>query len=262
MRLSRRGFIKLILAAAGFLALGDVFREAAFDLAVEELSLPGGPGLKVGLVSDIHFTSSAWWPSLRSSIDELRSSKPDLIALTGDLVSSKEGWPGAVKYVEELLSIAPVFVVWGNHDHWHLEDLRSRREELERAGAKVLVNECAKFEDVWVIGVDDPYTGHSDVSRALSSAESSSKVLLAHSPQVIGEAKGKVDLILAGHTHGGQVVLPLVGPLFIPLPPRYRKYVSGLYRSGNTSLYVTRGLGTVFLPVRLNCPPEVTIIEW
>jgi len=111
-------------------------------------------------------------------------------------------------------------------------------------------------------GVDDPYAGRDDLYKALYGVPRNYFiVLIAHSPQIIDKAKGKVGIILSGHTHGGQIVIPFYGPVMVPLPREYRRYVSGLYVIGDTYMYVTRGIGTSIYPIRMFCPPEITLIK-
>jgi len=119
-----------------------------------------------------------------------------------------------------------------------------------------LVNENIEVEDnFYIVGVDDPYTMHDRLDKALQGIrENSVIVLLAHSPEIVGKAANKVDIILAGHTHGG--------PLYVPLPRKYRRYVSGLFKVGETYMYVNRGIGTSILPVRFMCTPEVTCLDF
>ena len=263
MRISRRDFLGGVLAVAAAASLDSLVIEPQLALTVErvELDFGGQLTLRMALVADTHFTSGYISPSIREALRTIEGARPDLIMVAGDLVSSKEGWSSAKEFLSGLRSISPVIAVWGNHDHWHLGDLRERKRELREMGVKVLVNEGVTFEGINVVGVDDPFTGHSDLGRALAGSGEGPRILVAHSPQIIGEAKDLFELVVSGHTHGGQVVIPLLGPPFVPLPAEYRRYVSGLYTVGGTKLYVNRGLGTSFFPVRFNCPPEVTLLE-
>ncbi len=222
--------------------------------------------LKIALVSDLHIDTSHLGSVEKQALALLASAKPDLIVIAGDLVSSSRGVPGALEFVKRASRVAPVVVVWGNWDHQSNVDLHLFKCMLESLGnVKVLVNQHRVYtinnSRILVIGVDDPYTGFANLTRALEGAPKGLyTILAAHSPQIIGEAAGKVDLVLAGHTHAGQIVIPLLGPLYVPLPRRYRKYWYGLYEVNGTYLYVTSGLGSV-PPIRLGTNPEVAIIE-
>jgi len=248
---------------------------ASYPVAIEpsrltttRLSLRLGAGIKAVLISDLHFPTSVYDP--RSVVEIAGRERPDIILVAGDLVTcvrgiADEALEQALALIAHLSEVAPTYVVLGNHDHWAgigRAELEDRLAQL-CADAELLCNTAVKWGGVWVVGVDDPYTGHDDLDRALRGVKRSSGpvVLLAHSPQIIGRAAGAVDLVLAGHTHGGQVRIPWIGPLYVPLPPEYRRFDYGLFDVDGTLMFVTRGLGTTYFPLRLNCPPEVVVIE-
>jgi len=222
-------------------------------------------GYRIVHLSDTHF--GEFHLKLRDDLvlSKVKEIKPDLIVFTGDIVSSKRSVEEAIDFIKKLASIAKVIIVLGNWDYSSgaSEILLHKLCSLENV--TVLVNNYAVVSrgksSLYVVGVDDPYTRRSNLSKALENIpQNSTKILLAHSPQIIGEATGKVDLVLAGHTHGGQVVVPFVGPLFVPLPARYKKYVHGLFLVNGTYMYVNRGLGTSILPIRFFAPPEIAVI--
>jgi len=155
-----------------------------------------------------------------------------------------------------------VFAVLGNHDHW--TDAALITDLFRAEGITVLVNQGMRFEmhgsAFWLAGVDDTMVGLEDISLALAGSRANEmKLLLAHNPIILRRAaRANVDLVLSGHTHGGQVALrsepsPSGGPR--------RRFLKGLGRLGNTQIYVNRGLGTVVLPIRYGCPPEVSLLE-
>lgn len=150
----------------------------------------------------------------------------------------------------------------GNHDHWTDAPLIT---DLFRAeGIRVLVNEGMRFElngaSFWLAGVDDTMVGLEDLPLALAgSRRDEMKLLLAHNPVILRRAaRAGVDLVLSGHTHGGQVTWR--SERSASGRPR-RRLLRGLGRQGETQIYVTRGLGTVVLPIRYGCPPEVSLLE-
>jgi predicted MPP superfamily phosphohydrolase len=155
-----------------------------------------------------------------------------------------------------------VFAVLGNHDHW--TDAALITDLFRAEGITVLVNEGMRFEKdgaaFWLAGVDDTMVGLEDLPLALAgSSETEFKLLLAHNPIILRRAaRAGVDLVLSGHTHGGQVSLR--SDRNAAGRPR-RRLLKGLARQGETQIYVTRGLGTVVLPVRFGCPPEVSLLE-
>ncbi len=269
MKLTRRRFLALLAGGLAPLTLDLSFIEPYLFVETSHISItlpkPLTSTLRILHVTDTHFGNSLVSFVYEAVVSRAKEAKPDLIAYTGDLVSKAESFEDALSFVEALASEAPVFVVWGNWDHWSLGgeigELKKHLEDIE--GVKVLVNEGEAFrDDVYIVGVDDPYLWRSDLSQALSNApDTCVKVLLAHSPQIIGEAAGKVDVVLAGHTHGGQVVIPLVGPLFVPLPSEYRRFLAGAFFEDGTYMYVSRGIGMSLLPVRFLCPPEVAVID-
>ncbi len=225
---------------------------------------------RIVFLSDLHFNGEATNPlyNLRYGLTLLLVAKvkPDLIVIGGDLVSNPQGVNESLHYVILLSSIAPVIIVPGNWEYWsginvdrYLNTLNSVDNVTVLRSSNMLINGKCRLV---VVGVDDPYTSRDDLSKALQGVPTGIyKLLIAHSPQVIGKARGKVDLILAGHTHGGQVVIPFIGPLIAPLPEEYRRHVAGLYNINGTLMYVSRGIGTSIYPVRFMSPPEIVVVE-
>ncbi|RLF09960.1 MAG: hypothetical protein DRJ68_05705 [Thermoprotei archaeon] len=267
---SSRALLALVVVLAVF-ALYAFLVEPNLLVTTTELDLEfeGLPddlaGFRIVQVSDMHF--GMWHLPIRDSLvlSSVEGLKPDVIVVTGDLICRSSAMSEAISFVAHLTSIAPTYVIMGNWDYWSGANMTSFREELERVGAVVLVNQHVELRVgsavMYIIGVDDPYTWRDDLDKAMSGVPSNSfKLLLAHSPQIIDRAAGRVDLILAGHTHGGQVKIPLLGPLFVPLPGKYRQYVEGLFSVNGTLMYVNRGVGTSLMPIRFLTPPEVTLI--
>jgi len=265
VKISRRKFLVALGAAVSIPLIDSLIVEPALLIAKAELKLRlniKGDMLKIVQLSDLHFGSSnpLLYPTVKSAVESL---KPNIIAITGDIVSKAEALDEAIEFIGELGKIAPIFIVWGNWDHWSLgSKITEFKEALESLGEiKVLENENTVVENgVSIVGVDDPYTGRDNLGLALKGS-TNVRILLAHSPQIIDKAVNNADLVLTGHTHGGQIVLPLTGPIFVPLPAKYRKYVSGTFKIENTVMYVSKGLGTSILPIRFNCPPEILLAE-
>ncbi len=247
-------FIDALIVEPGFIVVKSEVNVSLKNIP-EELS-----GFCIAHISNLHFGSSNNIV-YGNAVSIVKSIKPNVIAITGDIVSKSEAEEESLKFIEEISKIAPVFIVWGNWDHWSLgSTLKEFKGEVESLGeVRVLINENIELEKgFYLVGVDDPYIGYDDLSKALNGTFGI-RVLLAHSPQIIDRAKGNTDFVLSGHTHGGQIVLPLVGPIFVPLPKKFRNYVSGLYKVGNTTMYVSKGIGTSILPIRFNCPPEIAV---
>ncbi len=226
----------------------------------------------IALLSDFHYDASFSVHPLAASIAIVNSLKPDLIALTGDFVSLPllssryaKAASAAIPCAQFLRRMYAPFGLWavlGNHDHY--SDPVRITGILQDAGIEVLSNRSVAMEKdgarFWLAGVDDVLGGVADLSASLQQIPAGeSTVLMAHEPDYADYVtRFPVDLQLSGHSHGGQIRIPLVHPFY--LPPLGEKYVSGLYKIGRLTLYTNPGLGTVGIPVRLNCPPEITLI--
>lgn len=221
-------------------------------------------GLRIVQISDIHhglFLPKEW---LSAAVRQANRLNPDIIALTGDFVTySRRNIGPAAELLGRLRARHGVFAVLGNHDfrvdsegitralsRQHIDVLRNRHVPLRFGG-----------ESIYLVGVDD-YGYGADLRRAIRGVPSgSATVLLAHNPRVIHLAsRNNVSLVLSGHTHGGQVNLPLLGTVYGRSPERLR-YKIGWDRMGATQIYVSRGIGTIVLPWRLRCPAEITHLE-
>jgi hypothetical protein len=219
--------------------------------------------LRIVHLSDIHHSPFTGTEQIERAIETANSLEPDLIALTGDYVSHESAYAApCAELMGRLRARSGVYAVLGNHDHWTDAPLIT---DLFRAeGIRVLVNEGMRFEhnggSFWLAGVDDTMVGLEDLPLALAgSRRDELKLLLAHNPVILRRAaRAGVDLVLSGHTHGGQVTWR--SERSASGRPR-RRLLRGLGRQGETQIYVTRGLGTVVLPIRYGCPPEVSLLE-
>ncbi|MDX6446433.1 MAG: uncharacterized protein QOH71_3507 [Blastocatellia bacterium] len=253
-------------------ALGEMARVALsepFMLAIErqEIYLRRLPkaldGLRIAHLSDLHYGPIVNPEHLERAIAAANDLRPDLIALTGDYISHDRSFAApCAELVGRLRARYGVFAVLGNHDHW--TDAALIADLFRAEGIKVLLNEGMRLdlegESFWLAGVNDTMVGLEDLPLAMAgSGEDEMKLLLAHNPIILRRAaRAGVDLVLSGHTHGGQVTLRPEKTL--SGRPR-RRLLRGLGRRGNTQIYVTRGLGTVVLPIRYGCPPEVSVLE-
>lgn len=240
---------------------------------VESARLAGATRpVRVVHISDLHCDPA---PRLEERLpDIVAAERPDLIVYTGDSLNSPAGLPVLRPLLARLARVAPTFVVRGNWDvaYWGRQDLFGGTGVRELNGDAVSVEVKEAGVSVWVAGVpfggiDGPLHGDAGkVTRALRDVpEGAPVIFLYHTPDEILDiaATGRVDLYCAGHTHGGQVALPLYGAL-ITFSKFGKKYEAGLYREGQTALYVNRGLGMEGGPaprVRFLARPEVTVIE-
>lgn len=221
-------------------------------------------GLRVVQISDIHhglFLPKQW---LADAVQQANRLNPDVIALTGDFVTySRRNINPAAEILGRLRARYGVFAVLGNHDfrvdadaitlalrREHIDVLRNRHISLRFGG-----------DSLYLAGVDD-YGYGADLRRAVRGIpRDAATILLAHNPRIVHLAsRHGVSLILSGHTHGGQVNIPLLGTVYGRSPERLR-YKIGWDRLGATQIYVSRGLGTIVLPWRLRCPAEITHLE-
>jgi hypothetical protein len=220
-------------------------------------------GFRVVQLSDIHHGPFSNREQIEQAVDTANRLKPDIIALTGDYISKERHYAApCAEMLGRLKARHGVFAVLGNHDHW--VDAALITDLFRAEGITVLINEGMRFakngEAFWLAGVDDTMVGLEDISLALAGARADEmKLLLAHNPVVLRRAaRASVDLVLSGHTHGGQVAIR--GERSASGKVR-RRLLKGLGRQGNTQIYINRGLGTVVLPIRYGCPPEISLLE-
>jgi predicted MPP superfamily phosphohydrolase len=216
-------------------------------------------GLRVGQISDSHLGMPHSARNLAWAVAQMRREQPELLALTGDLVSRRAAISSLGGLLDGLSAPLGAFAVPGNHDYW--EGLPEIQAQLAQHGITMLINQHRRLRwkgaDLWLAGVDDLWDGQADLPAALRGVpRADCTLLLAHCPDVADEAaRLGVAAQLSGHTHGGHVRLPLFGPLVLP---RYGwNYAMGHYQVGRLALYVSRGLGGPSF--RLMCRPEATI---
>lgn len=226
--------------------------------------------MKIVHLTDLH---SYWFgPREKRVLEILEKLKPDFVFITGDFIDSTtklitDRDLSSVKIFWQKLGEKyenRIFAVLGNHDPGFLKNL------LEENYINVLDNENKKIfingDFIYLVGVDDPRTGRDDLLKAMKGIQKNRpKILLAHSPDIITKAVEKrINLVLVGDTHGGQVNIPVINPILEYLKPltKYgRKYTKGLFKIEETYLYVNSGVGTSVFPIRFNCPPEIVLIE-
>ncbi|MCD4669947.1 MAG: metallophosphoesterase [Actinomycetia bacterium] len=277
--ITRRRLKKLFLLIA-FLALmispfwySFIFEPNNIQIEKIDIEIENLPeefeGTKIVHLTDFH--SRGFNKREKKVIKIIKEIKPDFIFITGDFIDeSTEDFDSCQKFWRELSSQhqGKTFGVLGNHEHWlDSPNIAAIKKLLEESGIPILNNENRKiFRDekyIYLLGVDDPDSEYDDLPKAMIGTEENiPKILLAHSPDIIDNLQGeKVDLILVGHTHGGQVVIPFVRPFWVPTR-NHGKYASGLFEVNKTNLYVNRGVGLVpALQARFNCPPEVAVVE-
>ena len=274
--ISRRRFLALAGVAAVGLPLyaGEVARH---EISVEQITISMPRlhdvfrGTRIVQISDLHYANFTEPFFIRRVVEHVNRLKPDIVFFTGDYISyglwSRVDINRFAGECAEILSAVdcPVrYAVLGNHDYMidhkmveavltthHIPVLTNRSEPLERDGRRL-----------WFAGTGDAISRHADLDKAIPDAsrkDGEPVILLTHEPDILKDvAPYGVDLMLSGHTHGGQIRLPFLPALFVP--ELGAEYVEGHFRMGNTQLYVNRGIGAVGLPFRFNCPPEITVL--
>lgn len=249
-----------LLTVAGWVSYGvwESFQLRLVRYRIRSRRLNSVEELRIAHISDLHM--SRLGVRERKAFELISEFKPDLIALTGDLIPLGKGVKAAEEFLRMLSGIAPVFAVEGNSevvngisDHF--------AKFLERIGGFWLHNEAVRFrEKIWVAGTADPHWHRDDIARAMKEVpEDAFCLLLSHSPDIVLHREAKrADVILCGHTHGGQIRLPYIGPLYIRARHIPKELAWGKHELGDgTTLVTTSGVGTTRLPIRFLCPPEV-----
>lgn len=218
-------------------------------------------GFKIIHLSDTHHSPLTGLAHIERAVKIANRLKPDICLLTGDYVSHDSEYIAPVATaLGKLKAKHGVHACLGNHDHWTDAELVTHLFRGE--GIKVLINEGFRIETrrggFWLCGVDDYMVGKTDVPAALlGSYPDEMKLLLAHNPIIFREAaRLGIDLTLSGHTHGGQIRVRNTEKNIIP-----RRRKAGLHKRRASQIYITRGIGTVVLPVRYQCPPEISLLE-
>ncbi|MEM1441689.1 MAG: metallophosphoesterase [Verrucomicrobiota bacterium] len=216
-------------------------------------------GLKIALLSDFHHDDFGNDSLIRRAAKSINEESVDIVMLTGDYISNEvDAMEPLCEALADLRPRLGSFAVLGNHDRWSYDEVMPRL--LEQAGIRLLINEAVDFPDFAVAGLDSYWGGSPDLVGALSSISPDKPVIMGwHEPDPFDSYDDpRIALQLSGHTHGGQICAPVYGPILLP---RYgKKYPFGYYQNNNRSLYVTRGIGTLDLPTRFLCAPEVAIL--
>ncbi len=263
--------VPLIVALLVF--YGTFIEPARLVIRQETIQINNWPtqlnGLKIAVLSDIHV--GGWFVDdrkLKSIVEQTNALQPDLIVIAGDYMSG-EGWKSTRVVPETFAPIlkdfrAPlgVYSVLGNHDWWW--DGNRVRRGLEASGIKVLEDEAFRIDGrgapLWIVGLADLWTRPQHVLETLSRVPPDQTIIaLTHNPDLFPKLPSTVQLLVAGHTHGGQVKLPIIGTAITP-SNFGQKYVRGHVMENGHHLFVTSGIGTSILPVRFNVPPEIVLL--
>lgn len=257
-----------LAGASGLAAYGGLFEPFDYELTERDVFVRGLPGrfegFRVAQVTDVHHSRLVPLAEVRRVVELANAARPDAIVLTGDYTTARRGYiEPCAEALGGLRAPEGVWAVLGNHDHYNDGELTARA--LARHGVNVLSNANTTLrrggDELQLAGVDDWSWGKADWGRTLRGVDPARpSLLLSHEPIVFDfpQTRG-LSLILAGHTHGGQVCLPWLGA-----PARFVegfRYLRGLYERDGVQLYVSRGTGMIGLPVRLGARPEVAVLR-
>jgi len=280
-RLSRRDFLKLVKAGVielALLAVGGSIYSFLIEprlIKVESVKLrlrrlaPEFSGIRMVQVSDIHMGRWMNAERLQDIVELIIEQKPDLVLFTGDFLIGRAYDADSERNVRDLITILtplaasiPSYGILGNHDYW--TNPAAIRKMLHSCNIMDMTNKAITLtrgaEKLYICGVDDVWEGDVRLENVLTQIEDDgAAILMAHEPDYadVSALTGRFDLQVSGHSHGGQVVLPFLGPPV--LPHLGRKYPGGLYQVRDMYQYTSRGVGMGRIPIRFNCPPEITV---
>ncbi len=265
--LSRRSFLGLGLGGLGAVLGAESLWYEPRALEITRHGIPStfpGPPVRLLQVSDLHLNEfNHYFAKVAKEIDKLR---PDLIVLTGDYLEEERNIRAVLEFLSQIKAEYGVYAVQGNWEYWSRLEGENLRRHFAGVGIKLLINERADLQvrqhHLSILGLDYP-SGIDPLLHLQSTADTNRfNLLLSHVPAFAHEKlENHIDLILSGHTHGGQVRLPWLPPFYLP---RYAgRFIAGMYQVSRhkVPLYVSRGIGTSVLPIRFCCRPEMTLFE-
>ena len=267
---TRRHFLATAAGALGAAALGDGFlvEPTAVDVTHHDVPIPGLPpaldGVRIACLADVHLHRGIS-RAARAALEHLDRERPEIVVLAGDICNKRRDLPLLTSWAHDARGTLATFATYGNWEHAAEIDRATAEAAYGKAGVEFLCNTTARVSirgaALTILGLDDPVEGEPDPMAALAGVGARDvAVWVLHGPGYVDELPKSIAprpaLFLAGHTHGGQVRLPGFTPY---LPVGSGRFVAGWYRDTLAPLYVSRGIGTVFLPARLFCPPELPI---
>ncbi len=263
----QRSFWKWAIALAMALLLGYGFiiepRWVVVTQLQKQVGLKGAT-FKIAQLSDLHL--SGLGPVEEATLNHLKALQPNLILLTGDVIGDRHALPALDDFLKSLPDAIKVAIL-GNWEHWSGTDLQQLSALYKRHQVRLLVNECMPLVvngvQLSLAGLDDYTAGQPDLVRTLQQCTPGAPIIMAqHSPGLFDEAPspelGQIVFSLAGHTHGGQVA---VGKHALYTPRGSGRYVAGSYQTAWGDVYVSRGIGTSVMPLRIGARPELVLLE-
>lgn len=259
----------LIWIVWGNLTIGTTY----YEIQSEELP-EAFAGYKIVQISDLH--NAEFGKDNLRLVEIIKKEKPDMIAITGDLIdSSHTDLDLAIKFIQQIVEIAPCYFVTGNHEAWLGKTYPELEQQLLKLGVIVLRDQVIKLEkdetSIQLIGLDDPdFTDQdSEIQESMLETKLNNlhlqdgfKLLLSHRPEIFNAyVSTGMNLVLSGHAHGGQFRIPFVGGVIAPNQGVFPSYDAGVFHEGQTTMIVSRGIGNSIIPIRINNRPEVVIVE-
>jgi len=266
-------FAGIVLLLAGMVFWGFLIEPGRLVVREQTIAIDNWPreldGLRIAVLADIH--ADDWFvddKKLRTIVERTNQLQPELIVILGDYMSSDGHVTRRVEpehfaaILKELHAPLGVYSVLGNHDWWYSGILV--RRSLEKNGIQVLENEVIHFDargtQLWLVGLADLWTRRQAVADTVAMVpEGKPFIALTHNPDIFPNLPQRVPLLLAGHTHGGQVRLPIIGSI-VESSDYGDRYVMGHVFENNHNLFVTTGIGTSIMPVRFGVPPEIVML--
>ena len=267
--INRRQFLTAT-GALSTVALAEGFgREpTAIEVSRHEVPFPGLPpalaGLRIACLADTHLHGGVGRVA-RAAVEHVGRERPDIVVLAGDICNKRSDLPYLTAWAREVRGTVATIATLGNWEHHAGIDRRTAERAYDQAGVELLYNSAARItrwgETLTLVGIDDPVLGEPDLGAALATVSPADRTIwIVHAPGYVDRVSADISprpaAVLTGHTHGGQIRLPFFTPY---VPPGSGRFVAGWYHDTFAPLYVSRGIGTVFLPVRLFCPPEVPV---
>ncbi len=264
----------LLLFMVSWLIWGNLSVETS-RLTITSKDLPKEfDKFSVAHISDLH--NAEYGKNNEKLINILKSESPNMIAITGDLIDSNNtDLEVAISFAQQAAKIAPCYFVAGNHEAWVGSQYEELKTSLENVGVTVLQNEAIELnygdECIQLVGLNDPDFSERDnfLSESILETKLSQMnigdgftMLLSHRPECFNVYQNKnIDLVLSGHTHGGQFRLPFLGGVIAPNQGFFPKYDAGIYTENETTMIVSKGIGNSIIPFRINNRPEIVMIE-
>jgi uncharacterized protein len=267
--ISRRQFLTAAgTVGAAVLAEGFVREPRAIEVTRHEVPFPGLPvafaGLRIACLTDVHLHGGVGHVA-RAAVEHVHRERPDIVVLAGDICNEHSDLPHLVAWTRDVRGTVATFATLGNWEHHAGIDRRTAERAYEQAGVELLYNSATRIrragETLTIVGIDDPVEGEPDLGVSLATVGPADRTIwVVHAPGYVDRVPAATTprpaAILTGHTHGGQIRLPFYTPY---VPKGSGRFVAGWYHDSFAPLYVSRGIGTVFLPARLFCPPELPV---